>query len=74
MGQVNRDEVYKFLILMELGQVVEISKLVKSKNRDEFVEILKDFIRFGDGSILGFSIEFSSDFTTFRKIKQYGSF
>lgn len=73
MGQVNRDEVYKFLISMELGQVVEISKLVKSKNRDEFVEILKDFIRFGDGAVLGFSIEFSSDFTTFRKIKPYGS-
>lgn len=73
MGQVNRDEVYKFLISMELGQVVEISKLVKSKNRDEFVEILKDFIRFGDGPVMGFDIEFSSDFSTFRKIKQYCS-
>lgn len=63
-----RDEVYRWLKTLELGKPVEIAKVCKPKNREQFVQVLKDFIAFGDGEVLGFGLEIGSDYRTFRKI------
>jgi len=63
-----RDEVYRWLKTLELGKPVEIAKVCKPKNREQFVQVLKDFIAYGDGEILGFGLEIGSDYQTFRKI------
>ncbi len=63
-----RDEVYKWLIQLPENKPVEIAKVCKPKNREKFVQVLKDFITYGDGEILGFGLEIGSDYQTFRKI------
>ena len=63
-----RDEVYRWLKTLELGKPVEIAKVCKPKNREQFVQVLKDFIAYGDGDVLGFELEIGSDYQTFRKV------
>ena len=63
-----RDEIYRWLKTLEPGKPVEIAKVCKPKNREQFVQVLKDFIAYGDGEILGFWLEIGSDYQTFRKI------
>ena len=62
-----RDEIYRWLKTLEPGKPVEIAKVCKPKNREQFVQVLKDFIAYGDGEVLGFGLEIGSDYQTFRK-------
>lgn len=63
-----RDDIYRWLITLETGNPVEIAKVCKPRNRDRFLQVLKDFIAYGDGEVLGFGLEIGSDYRTFRKI------
>lgn len=65
-----RDKVYRFLIEATPGKRYEISKLAKSESRDEFIQVLKDFIAYRDCEVMGFEVEISSDFKAFYKIPQ----
>lgn len=60
--------VYRFIIEAQAGKRYEIAKLAKPDSRDKFVDVLKDFIRFGDGKIMGFHIELTSDYMGFVKL------
>ncbi len=62
-----RDKVYRFLIEAETGKRYEIAKLAKKTSREEFIQVLKDFIQFRDYEVMGFEIEISSDFKAFYK-------
>ena len=63
-----RDEVYRWLKTLELGKPVEIAKDWKPTTREKLVQVLKDFIAYGDGDVLGFGLEIGSDYQTFRKV------
>lgn len=63
-----RDKVYRFLIEAETGKRYEIAKLAKKTSREEFIQVLKDFIQFRDCEVMGFEVEFTSDFKSFYKL------
>jgi hypothetical protein len=63
-----KDRLYGFIINLEPYTIVNFDKIVKKENKLEFVELIKEFIRFDNGKHLGFQLEISSDYTSFRKI------
>ena len=62
-----RDKVYRFLIEATPGKRYEIAKLAKKASREEFIQVLKDFIQFRHCEVMGFEVEISSDFKAFYK-------
>lgn len=65
-----KDKVYRFIINLEPNVIVEFDKIVKKENKSEFIEMIKEFIRFDNGKHLGFQLEISSNYTSFRKINE----
>ena len=65
-----KDRFYKFIIDLEPYVQVDFDKIVKKQNKSEFIEMIKEFIRFDNGKHLGFQLEISSDYTSFRKINE----
>lgn len=65
-----KDRFYKFIIELEPYQIVKFDKIVKKENKDEFIDLIKEFIRFDNGKHLGFQLEISSNYTSFRKINE----
>lgn len=61
-----RDKVYKLLI--ELTDEFNINEKVKPENKDEFIEIVKEFIRFDMSR--DFIIEFNNSYTKIKKISK----
>lgn len=61
-----RDKVYDFLYRMPVGKAYLIDNICKAESRDEFVEIVKEFI---EATCLQYSygLEFSDDYSTIRK-------
>lgn len=62
------DKVYTMIHDMEIGSEFIIQHKVNPSNISEFNDIVKDFIRFDNGKPFGFYLEFSSDYTKFRKL------
>lgn len=62
-----QDNVFGYILKMKPNEPVELSKIVSPENRQKFMEVVKDFIRYDFGKTYGFYIEFSSDYKSFRK-------
>ena len=65
-----KDKIYGFIINLEPNLIVDFDKIVKKDNREQFINILKEFIMFDNGKHLGFKLEIASDYNSFRKINE----
>jgi hypothetical protein len=62
-----KDKIYGMLLMLTFDEHFSIEEKVKPENREQFIQIVKEFINCDFGKAYNFIIEFSSDYKTLRK-------
>lgn len=56
---------------MPFDEPIMFDKVCKKETRQDFIQVIKDFIRFHERHYFGFDLEISSNYKSFRKIKTH---
>jgi hypothetical protein len=67
-------KIWEYLYSLPLDQVVNIDEICIKENQQKFIDCIKRFMIFEFDLADGFSLEFDSEFTKFRKLETHSAY
>jgi hypothetical protein len=67
-------KIWEYLYSLPLDEIVNIDDICQKENQQKFIDCLKRFLIFEFDIASGFSLEFNSEFTKFRKLETHSAY